>query len=231
MSIERAGRLIRRQHASAYRLAVLGFAALLGLSGCYQAFVKPYGHVARDDDPVRADGKPVVMPPNAPSILNGFAARPQFYEDPVGHRAIDIVGPIGTPVLAAASGVVIESYFEPMYGNNVLIDHGVDEQGRFVRSRYLHLDERLVEKGDRVSRGDEIGRLGDTGALAKFLPHLHFEILLAEVRDQYPYETHNPHKFWMKGPGIVTCFDSGQHYPETAFRIVYPVPCKGVPFR
>lgn len=203
---------------------------VLPLTACYQLFVKPYGHVARDDDPVRDDGKAVYMPPNAPSILNGFAAKPVFYEDPEGHRAIDIVGPIGTPVLAAATGTVIESYFEPMYGNHILIDHGREEDGRFVRTAYLHLDSRLVEEGARVIRGQQIATLGDTGALAKFLPHLHFEVLLANRRDRHPYETHNPHKFWMQGSGIVTCFDKNTAYPEAPFRTVYPVPCKGVAF-
>ena len=100
----------------------------LALGGCAVLYPQPFGEAAPDADPVRADGGPVRMAPNAPSILNGH------WEAGEGHQGIDILGPVGTPVLAPAPGRVSDSWFGPMYGHQILIDHapGFDEAIEYV---------------------------------------------------------------------------------------------------
>lgn len=205
------------------RLSLLIGAAIL--AGCTSLWPSRYGELAADADPVRRDGKPNVMPSNAPSTLNGHWA------DVGGHQGIDILGPAGTPILAPADGQVLSAYFEPMYGHTVVLEHGMDGEGNAIRSLFVHLDERLVKLGDRVSRGQQIATLGRTGLLAIAIPHLHFEILSREPRPYRIHESVNPNRFWMDGAGIVTCFDKGEDYPAMPFRITYPVPCRGIKWR
>jgi murein DD-endopeptidase MepM/ murein hydrolase activator NlpD len=85
------------------------------------------------------------------------------------HRGIDIKAPTGSPVLAAAPGVVITSGVEGRYGRLVRIAH----DGGFV-TLYAHNDENLVAVGDRVGPGERIGTVGRTGRATT--PHVHFEV-------------------------------------------------------
>jgi murein DD-endopeptidase MepM/ murein hydrolase activator NlpD len=163
---------------------------------------------------------PVVMPRGAPSISQ------QFYRDPdgSGHLGIDVVDRIGTPVLAAAGGQVIDSYFEPAYGNRVTIDHGPNTNGLRDITVYKHLNSRKVSKGDGVGRGQMIATLGNTGALAGGIPHLHFEVR-REVRPQV-FRAIDPHEVWVGGVGKVSCFDPAARIEPDGFRTTYPVPCR-----
>ncbi len=86
------------------------------------------------------------------------------------HKGIDIKAPRGTPVLAAASGVVVESGNGRGYGQYVLIEHGPE-----FRTRYAHLQSRLVKVGRHVEWGETIGLLGATGNATT--PHVHFEVI------------------------------------------------------
>ncbi len=87
-----------------------------------------------------------------------------------GHLAIDIAIGIGTPVMAADSGVVVFSGWSPVgYGNVVMIDHGNGFQ-----TLYAHLTAALVRCGQSVAKGVTIGTGGSTGNSTG--PHLHFEI-------------------------------------------------------
>jgi murein DD-endopeptidase MepM/ murein hydrolase activator NlpD len=101
----------------------------------------------------------------------------QYGEQRRGHRhgGIDIAVPVGTPVSAAAGGVVIESGMVPGYGNVVYIDHG-----RGTVTRYAHLSQLLVKKGDAVGQGERIGLSGGAkgaeGAGNSQGPHLHYEV-------------------------------------------------------
>jgi len=92
-----------------------------------------------------------------------------FTETPVFHHGLDIVAGTGTPVLASASGVVVKSGYEALYGNLVVIDHGAG-----YRSAYAHLSSRTVEEGAFVNRGEELGNVGSTGRSTG--PHLHYEV-------------------------------------------------------
>ena len=85
------------------------------------------------------------------------------------HEGIDFAGGIGTPILAAAGGVVINAEFHPSYGNIVEIDHGND-----LVSRYAHLSKFNVKVGDMVLRGTKIAEMGSTGRSTG--AHLHFEV-------------------------------------------------------
>lgn len=88
-----------------------------------------------------------------------------------GHPAIDIGSWTGAPVKAADSGHVIlaQSGYNNGYGNHVIIDHG----NGFV-SLYAHLNSFYVRVGENVSRGQQIGTVGNTGNSTG--PHLHLEI-------------------------------------------------------
>jgi len=85
------------------------------------------------------------------------------------HRGVDFSARLGTPVYATADGVVTFSGVWQTYGNVVEVSHG----SGFV-TRFAHLQRRLVRKGQRVTRGDVIGRVGSTGRST--FSHLHYEI-------------------------------------------------------
>ncbi len=89
------------------------------------------------------------------------------------HKGLDIAAPRGTPVKAAAPGVVIFADYWGGYGNVVILDHGLHE-GRRYQTRYAHLSQILVQVGETVEAGDLIGRVGSTGLATG--PNLHFEI-------------------------------------------------------
>ena len=208
----------------------MGF--LLLLCTCAPLRFDPYGKVMDDARKIRPDGKAISMPAEAPSISQGFApeGKNSGNEDVGLHEGIDIRAEIGLPVLAATSGIVIKSYFEPVYGHRVVIDRGQDEDGRFLKTRYFHLQERLAEAGQRVQRGQQIGRLGRTGVFAGGLAHLHFETRVQKKADQFHDYPVNPHRYWVNGTGIVTCFNVSETYPQMPLRLTYPVPCRGIPW-
>jgi len=86
------------------------------------------------------------------------------------HQGVDVSVGQGTPILAAADGVVTFSGYSGSYGNFVIIEH---ENG--VETRYAHCHTLLVSVGQTVSMGDVIATVGNTGNSAG--PHLHFEVL------------------------------------------------------
>ncbi len=85
------------------------------------------------------------------------------------HEGIDFMAEEGTPIYAAAAGVVVYSEIHPQYGNMIEIDHGND-----LISRYAHASRRLVKVGDVVLRGSLIAEVGRTGRATG--SHLHFEV-------------------------------------------------------
>jgi murein DD-endopeptidase MepM/ murein hydrolase activator NlpD len=92
------------------------------------------------------------------------------------HEGIDIVADVGTPVYAAGDGVVeYAGRTGGGYGIIVEINHGYG-----YTSLYAHLDRPLVREGQRVKRGDLIGRSGRTGLVSG--PHLHYEVRRNGVR-------------------------------------------------
>jgi murein DD-endopeptidase MepM/ murein hydrolase activator NlpD len=85
------------------------------------------------------------------------------------HEGVDLAGPIGTPIHATADGVVTFAGWASGYGRLIKIRH---EFG--IETRYGHLNAIRVEVGQRVSRGDRIGDMGNSGRSTG--PHLHYEI-------------------------------------------------------
>lgn len=85
------------------------------------------------------------------------------------HEGVDFVAPSGTPILAAAGGVVVAAEWHPEYGNMIDIEHGDG-----LKTRYAHLSKSLVKVGDLLRPGQMIGRVGSTGRSTG--AHLHFEV-------------------------------------------------------
>lgn len=97
------------------------------------------------------------------------------------HDGVDIGAPTGATVVAAQDGIVIMATYYGGYGNCIIIDHG----GGFA-TMYGHLSAFLVSSGQRVSKGQAIGRVGSTGWSTG--PHLHFGIRLdGEPTDSLRY--------------------------------------------
>jgi len=86
------------------------------------------------------------------------------------HDGNDYAANTGTPVHATADGKVVKSQYSINSGNYVLIDHGYG-----YNTYYGHLSKRVVEKGDRIERGDRIGEVGNTGE-STTAEHLHYEV-------------------------------------------------------
>jgi len=90
------------------------------------------------------------------------------------HKGLDIATRIGTPIIAPADGLVVFVGREGNYGKMIAINHGYN-----IKTRYGHLFKSLVNKGDRVKRGQVIAQVGKSGRSTG--PHLHYEVLLNGV--------------------------------------------------
>lgn len=94
--------------------------------------------------------------------------------NPVSHRAsfhtgMDFASPMGTPVLAAANGIVeAANPMDQIYGNQVILGHGHNKE-----TMYGHMEKFVVQPGEKVKEGQVIGYVGSTGWSTG--PHLHFE--------------------------------------------------------
>ena len=106
------------------------------------------------------------------------------------HTGLDFQADSGTPILAAAGGVVVSEEIHPGYGNMVEIDHGND-----LVTRYAHASKVFVKKGDLIKRGQKIAEVGTTGRSTG--PHLHFEVLVQGVPQ-------DPQKFLTAGRDLPT---------------------------
>lgn len=109
-------------------------------------------------------------------VVSAFADRRTYYHegkkiDRQDHLGFDLASVRKAAVPAANDGVVVFADYLGIYGNSIVIDHGVG-----LQSLYSHLSKIEVEEGERVERGETIGRTGATGlALGD---HLHFTLLL-----------------------------------------------------
>lgn len=114
--------------------------------------------------------------PAAGRFTSGFGGRDIGPIGSKNHLGIDIANSIGTPVVAAADGVV--SYVGSMngYGNVVMVTHSIE--GQLFTTTYAHLSGFNTSVGTTVSKGQQIARLGNTGNSTG--PHLHFEIHVGE---------------------------------------------------
>ena len=178
-------------------------------------------------------GYEIVYPLNAPRIFSDYGD----FSSPGGrresrHEGMDIEGRlgdrwggIGAPVLAAADGIVIRSHWSNNSGYRIVIEHGADEDGKYLRTEYLHHSEILVSDGDRVERGQQIARSGHTGAYRGRDPHLHFAVYRGD-RSSNEWTHVDPHEYWYDGRYRVTCFDPERYYRTQPIRFTYPIQCK-----
>jgi murein DD-endopeptidase MepM/ murein hydrolase activator NlpD len=125
---------------------------------------------------------PTMLPVSAPYNASAFGRRVDpFTGQWAMHEGIDFLAEKGSPVAAAADGVVIFAGFHPQYGYMVDIDHGND-----LVTRYAHQSKLVVKEGEVVQRGRKLGEVGSTGRSTG--PHLHFEV-------RYRGAAQNPMKF------------------------------------
>jgi murein DD-endopeptidase MepM/ murein hydrolase activator NlpD len=114
---------------------------------------------------------PSEKPVKTAAFTSGYGVRSDPFRGAAAmHAGIDLAGPLGTPIYATADGVVSDAgYNSGGYGNLVKIDHG-----RGIETRYGHLSAILVSPGQRIARGQQIGRMGSTGRSTG--SHLHYEV-------------------------------------------------------
>lgn len=105
-------------------------------------------------------------------LVSGFGYRMDpIYKTVKFHEGLDFTAPLQTPVYATGTGVVAELVrFDRGYGNYIVIRHGYGYQ-----TLYAHLARFEVKPGQKVKRGQIIGRLGNTGKSTG--PHLHYEVI------------------------------------------------------
>ena len=97
-----------------------------------------------------------------------------FYKIQKFHSGIDFAAPVGTKIYCTGDGVVEQVVLgNNGYGNYIVIDHGYG-----YKTRYAHLKKALVKKGQKVSRGENIALMGNTGKSTA--PHLHYEVIKNE---------------------------------------------------
>jgi murein DD-endopeptidase MepM/ murein hydrolase activator NlpD len=145
-----------------------------------------------------------------------YASTANGTRDP--HRGVEFLNKFGTPVYAAGEGIVIfagpdsQPVYSPWsdyYGNLVVIEHEND-----LYTLYAHLSDILVQLGQRVSAGDVIGEVGQTGVAIG--SHLHFEVRLGDGEDSS--STENPELWLIPNPD-----ESGRLMGAIQLSIVDPV--------
>jgi murein DD-endopeptidase MepM/ murein hydrolase activator NlpD len=118
----------------------------------------------------RLAATPSIMPTQGwlSSAFSSMRAHPILhYARP--HEGIDVTAPMGSPIEAPAAGTVTDARWESGYGNTVTIDHGFG-----IETRFAHASKLLVRTGQRVSRGQRIALVGNSGLATG--PHLHYEV-------------------------------------------------------
>lgn len=134
------------------------------------------------DRAMRGRRIPRVMPVAVGYDASGFGTRiDPFTGQRSQHDGVDFVAPTGTPIVAAAGGVVVAAEWHHEYGNMIDLDHG-----NGLKTRYAHASKMLVKTGDLVRAGQTIAQVGSTGRSTG--AHLHFEVHVdGEPRNPAPF--------------------------------------------
>jgi murein DD-endopeptidase MepM/ murein hydrolase activator NlpD len=121
----------------------------------------------------------ILGPPVRMWILTSrFGPRPDpKYGGKAFHKGIDLSGPPGTPIYAAADGVVVHAGPGTGYGNYIKIDHMNGLQTIYA---HMYAEQIYVRNGQRVTRGQHIAGIGNAGKSTG--PHLHFEVIVGGVK-------------------------------------------------
>lgn len=134
------------------------------------------------DERIRKSRLPTSLPIEVAWNASTFGWRVDpFTGEAALHEGVDFPADVGTPIKAAAAGVVINVEKHPSYGNVIDIDHGND-----LVTRYAHCSKIVVQPGALVKRGQVVAEVGTTGRSTG--PHLHFEVRIKGV-------AHNPNRF------------------------------------
>lgn len=104
------------------------------------------------------------------------------------HKGIDLAAPEGTPYYAAADGTVVVAGWSDSAGNWIVIDHG----GGLI-TKYMHSSAIYVSVGDTVTKGQNIGAIGNTGN--SFGAHLHFEVNINASSGSWTGEAVDPYNY------------------------------------
>ncbi len=118
----------------------------------------------------RVKALPSIMPTSG--WLSSEFAKSRFHpilHENRPHNGIDLTAEIGTPIVAPAAGVVVYSGWDSGFGRTIEIDHG-----HGIRTRFAHCASLGVRRGQRVTRGQLIAAVGNSGLTTS--PHLHYEI-------------------------------------------------------
>lgn len=121
------------------------------------------------------ESTPSILP--AAGVLSSRFSQSRFHpihHQALPHQGVDISAPRGTPILAAAKGTVTGAGWVAGLGYTVEIDHGYG----YV-TRYGHASRLLVRQGQRVTRGEVIAQVGNSGISTS--PHLHYEVRVGGV--------------------------------------------------
>lgn len=127
---------------------------------------------------------PTFWPADTSRITSTFGKRSDPFTGRESiHSGIDLAGPWGTPIYAAADGQVVFSGWDGGYGKSIVIHHNST-----YKTRYGHMSQLTVKEGKKVKKGELIGYMGSTGRSTG--SHLHFEVLKnGRSVDPYPYMT------------------------------------------
>jgi murein DD-endopeptidase MepM/ murein hydrolase activator NlpD len=138
------------------------------------------------NDKIRSKLLPTIQPVNVSYNASGFGWRiDPFTGRQAFHEGLDFPSPTGTPIVAAAGGVVISAEYHHEFGNMIEIDHG-----NGIVTRYGHASKLFAKVGDIVRRGQHIANIGTTGRSTG--SHLHFEVLVKGTQQ-------DPQKFLAAG--------------------------------
>ena len=142
-----------------------------------------------------ANDLPIGMPLlDSYRLSSGFGTRTDPFTGRVArHHGLDFAAPHGTPIHTTAPGRVSAAGWRGAYGYMVEIQHGFG-----LTTRYAHLSAVLVEEGDQVEYGDEVGLMGSTGRSSG--PHLHYEVRVAG-------DPRNPIRFIRAGQNVFQAAD------------------------
>ncbi|RAL24524.1 peptidoglycan DD-metalloendopeptidase family protein [Thermoflavimicrobium daqui] len=106
-----------------------------------------------------------------PTVMGRISSNFGEFRGSYSHKGIDFPRPVGTPIYAAAAGTVIRAGSSSGFGNVIIIDHG---NGLATWYGHMYASGIYVHTGQKVSRGQTIGAVGNAGQSSG--PHLHFEV-------------------------------------------------------